>query len=148
MMNQRITVVPGESGRTKLFELINRRAQILESLHRHLTMLSSTLLGILAVFGGAASERLMIRWLTGLGALSLFLSLLSGIYCIWQYYRIHDRSVKLQVRRYLEEGAIGVELVRFPKLYETAAIFCPAIFCVGVLFLLAGVILRLSLFQS
>lgn len=125
-------------------ELINRRAQILESLHRHLTMLSSTLLGILAVFGGGGSASPLFRWAILPGATALFLCLLSGIYCMWQYYRVLDRSVKIQAENFRNYGAVRTELVKFPKLYEAAAIFCPAIFCFGILFLLGAVMLRLN----
>nr|DAO18631.1 MAG TPA: hypothetical protein [Caudoviricetes sp.] len=125
-------------------ELTNRRAQTLESLHRHLTMLSSTLLGILAVFGVGASASPLFRWAIVLGATSLFLCLLSGIYCMWQYYRVLDRLVKIQAEQYRKTGKCRTESAVFPKLYGFAATFCPAIFCIGVLFLLCGVVLRLK----
>lgn len=128
-------------------ELINRRAQTLESLHRHLTTLSSTLLGILAVFGGSGSRSPLSHWGIFLGATSLFLCLLSGIYCMWQYYRILDKSTKIQAKNLQEFGSVRFESVAFPKPYGIAAIFCPAIFCLGVLFLLGAVVSRLELFQ-
>lgn len=115
-------------------ELSNQRARSEESLHRHLTMLSATLLGILAVFGTEESESPLFRWVIFLGALSLFLCLLSGIYCIWQYCRVLDRAVKIQAANYCEYGKVLTESVKFPKLHEYVAGFCPAIFCIGLLF--------------
>lgn len=128
-------------------ELINKRAQTIESLHRHLTTLSATLLGILAVFGVGASESRLFRWVMFLGALSLFLCLLSGIYCMWQYYRVLDKLVRLQSENYRKHGKVLTEFAKFPKPYEFAARFCPAIFCIGLLFLLSGVFLRLNFFH-
>ena len=129
-------------------ELTNQRARILESLHRHLTMLSSTQFGILAVFGTGESSSRWFQWAMVLGAMSLFLCLLSGIYCIWQYYKVLDRSVKIQAENYRKREMIRPEHVRFPIFYEFAARFCPAIFCIGILFLLCAVLLRLDFFQS
>ena len=129
-------------------ELTNQRARTLESLHRHVTMLSSTLLGILAVFGAGESTSRWFRWALALGAMSLFLCLLSGIYCIWQYYKVLDGLVKLQSENYRKRGMVRPEQARFPRFYESVAGFCPAIFCIGILFLLCAVLLRLDFFQS
>ena len=125
-------------------ELINRRAQTLESLHRHLTMLSATLLGILAVFGAGGSGSPLFRWAIFLGATSLFLCLLSGIYCMWRYYIVLDRGVKIQAENFQKHGKVRTELVKFPRHFGAVAIFCPAIFCIGVLFLFCGVMSRLD----
>lgn len=123
-------------------DLINKRARALESLHRHVTMLSSTLLGILAVFGGGESECPWFRWAMSLGALSLFLCLLCGIYCLWQYYKILDKAVRIQLENFRRDGKSRPELVEFPKLYGILATVCPASFCIGLLFLLGAVWLR------
>lgn len=128
-------------------ELSDKRVQSLESLHRHLTTLSATLLGILAVFGLGASESPLFRWAMFLGALSLFLCLLSGIYCMWQYYRVLCKLLNIQSENYRKYGKVLDVEVKFPKPYEFAATFCPAIFCIGLLFLLSGVFLRLNFFH-
>ena len=128
-------------------ELINRRARTLESLHRHVTMLSATLLGILAAFGTEGSGSRLFPWVIALGAMSLFLCLLSGIYCIWQYYKVLDRAAKLQAENYLKRGSVRPEPTEFPKLFGFVATFCPAVFCFGIQFLLCAVLSRLDFFQ-
>lgn len=130
------------NSRKIIFDLINQRVRSLESLHRHLTMLSATLLGILAVFGTGVSESLLFAWAIVLGSIALFLSLLSGTYCLWQYYKALDKAVKVQTGNYLQYGHTRIEFVQFSKIYGFAATFCPAIFCIGVLFLLGAVLLR------
>lgn len=130
------------NSRKIIFDLINQRVRSLESLHRHLTMLSATLLGILAVFGTGVSESRLFAWAIVLGSIALFLSLLSGTYCLWQYYKALDKAVKVQTGNYLQYGHTRIEFVQFPKIYGFAATFCPAIFCIGVLFLLGAVLLR------
>lgn len=141
LKNQRLTNALKSIG-----ELTNQRARTLESLHRHVTMLSSTLLGILAVFGTGESASQWFSWAIALGAMSLFLCLLSGIYCIWQYYKVLDRLVRIQTENYRKRGMVRPERVQFPKFYEFVATFCPAIFCIGILFLLCAVLLRLNFF--
>lgn len=130
------------NSRKIIFDLINQRVRSLESLHRHLTMLSATLLGILAVFGTGVSESRLFAWAIVLGSIALFLSLLSGTYCLWQYYKALDKAVKVQTGNYLQYGHTRIEFVQFSKIYGFAATFCPAIFCIGVLFLLGAVLLR------
>lgn len=116
------------NSRKIIFDLINQRVRSLESLHRHLTMLSATLLGILAVFGTGVSESRLFAWAIVLGSIALFLSLLSGTYCLWQYYKALDKAVKVQTGNYLQYGHTRIEFVQFSKIYGFAATFCPAIF--------------------
>lgn len=123
-------------------DLVNRKVQTLQSLHRHLTMLSSTLLGILAVFGRKELSTPLFHCLITFGATALFLCLLSGIYCLWQYYKLLDKAGKMQAENYRQRGKVRAEFVEHPKIFEHIAKFCPISFCVGVLFLLVAILLR------
>lgn len=93
-----------EQFRLQLVELKEQVEQKLQSLLRHLTLIDSTVLGILSAFHDERSGCTYTHLLPVAGSALLFLSLLSGLYCMWQGYRTSQKSLTRLFRAYSERN--------------------------------------------
>ncbi|MEO4830376.1 hypothetical protein [Bacteroides uniformis] len=123
---------------SQLTELKEQVEQRLLSLLRHLTLIDSTVLGILSVFHDTQSENIRIHYLLAAGSWLLFLSLLSGLYCMWQGYRTSRKSLLHLYQAYQEKKYPLLKQTPSPMLYGFFAKACLLLFCLGLLSLLAG----------
>lgn len=123
---------------SQLYELKEQLELELLSLLRHLTMIDATVLSLLSVFH---DERGLYNCTHGLmvgGSVLLFLSLLCGLYCMWQGHRQRRRSLERLAQAYVDQEFDFAGGERAPMLYGFAARSCPILLASGLLLLLVA----------
>ena len=126
-------------------QLVGEKQQVdmlLQKTISHLTVIDSTVIGLLASLCDTHRQPLPKFALTVAGASLLFLSLVAGIYCMWRYY-----ITKLRIYCELEEASMsglpdyGRHQIPYGRHFVKAARFCPVGLIVGLLFLLVSLLL-------
>ena len=124
-----------------LSQLADEKQQVdmlLQNLVRHLTVIDSTVIGLLAALGDIPQQSPRRILLTAIGASLLFLSLLAGIYSMWRYY-----VTRLKIYSELERASrtnhdVGLHDQSYGYLFVPITLFCPTGLALGLLLLLAG----------
>ena len=120
----------------------DRVAHQRESLIRHCTMTSATLIGLVTVFGDTSSQCMSLRVLTVCGVLFLLLSVLVGVcFCFWSVSMLCKELENAQ-RQYRARNTHLEELPVSPVYGILAKVF-PWLLSLGVLLLSASIVLSL-----
>lgn len=120
----------------------DRVAHQQESLIRHCTMTSATLIGLVTVFGDTSSECMFLRVLTVCGVLFLLLSVLVGVwFCFWSVSMLCKELENVQ----LQYQARNPHLEELPvsPVYGILVKAFPWLLSLGILLLSASIVLSL-----
>lgn len=120
----------------------DRVAHQRESLIRHCTMTSATLIGLVTVFGDTSSQCMSLRVLTVCGVLFLLLSVLVGVcFCFWSVSMLCKELENAQ-RQYRARNTHLEELPVSPVYGILAKVF-PWLLSLGILLLSVSIVLSL-----
>lgn len=130
-----------ESFRVSIVEAKDSLERRRQSLIRMAITTSSTLIGLVAVFGDMKSSNMILRILIVCGVLSLSLTVVCGLIASYQILQ-SERELLVKILRLRSEGTLSSVVDRpSPKLCEFFAKSVPWLMCSGVLFLAAGIVL-------
>lgn len=115
----------------------------LAGLHRHCTALSSTLIALLTVFGKRLEAPLLVRILLAVSMTFLLSSLLVGLWCMYEQYRVNQKAAEKIVSTISEGRSQNAGHVSPRKIFRMLVKLCPITLSLGVLFLWMSGILSL-----
>lgn len=115
---------------------------LLQKLVSHLTVIDSTVIGLLTALCDTHQQPLQKETLLAVGASLLFLSLVAGIYCMCRYYiTMLKIYCALEGESKKDRPNYGSHEISYGRYFVHAAIFCPVGLCVGLLSLLVSLFL-------
>ena len=134
-----MTIITNSGDRESTYlELINQRTSLnteLSGLLRHYTGISSTLLALLTVFGDIGSYSLPCKILILASMTSLLSSVLSGVWCCMAIYLTREKAMGRVLSQLKSKVRNAQGFVSPPFGFSFFVRFCPAMLCLGVLFL-------------
>lgn len=115
---------------------------LLQKLVSHLTVIDSTVIGLLTALCDIHQQPLQKVILLAVGASLLFLSLVAGIYCMCRHYiTMLKIYCVLEGESKRDRPNYGSHEMSYGRYFAHAAIFCPVGLCVGLLSLLVSLFL-------
>lgn len=129
-------------------QLVDIKSQLniqLAGLHRHCTGLSSTLLVLLTVFGKIIETPLLVRIPLAVSMTFLLLSLLVGLWCMYEQYRVNQQAAENLANAISEDPPQRAGRVDPRKPFQLFVKLCPILLSLGVLFLWTSGLLVLFL---
>ena len=134
-----MTIITNSGDRDSTFrDLMNHRTALnteLSCLLRHYTGISSTLLVLLTVFGDIVSYSLPCKILILASMTSLLSSVLSGVWCCMAIYLTREKAMGRVLSQLKSKARNAQGCVSPPFGFSFFVRFCPAMLCLGVLFL-------------